>query len=368
MTKSSFNSIYIGLMSGTSMDGIDAALVDVASHQCLFGITRPYSIEAKDWLQRILAASTIEIHHVLQLNSILGKEFANAVLELLEKANYRKEKVMAIGSHGQTICHNAMDAIPYTLQLACPHTIAHMTGIPVVADFRTRDMVAGGQGAPFAPLYHREIFGIHQEPMVIVNIGGITNITYLDPRSEVIGFDVGPGNCLMDAWIGKCFNKSFDASGDWARQGEVIATLLDALLQDSFFHLPPPKSIGKEYFSLNWLKANLKQEYANQDIQATLLELTACSIQQSIARLLQMNVPVILCGGGVHNSALVESLKRKLPQHQIVSSSQYGINPDYLEAMMFAWLAKEAMTGAKIDLTSITGSRLPVSLGAIYPA
>src|SRR3990167_4212356 len=275
-------SLYIGLMSGTSMDGIDAALVDVHTHQLIKGITRSYRQEVKAALQCVLSTNQHELRTIYQLNTLIGREFGVVANELLAEAKVSRESIEAIGSHGQTIIHDAEADIPYTVQLGCAHTIAEMTKIPVIADFRTRDLILHGQGAPLAPLYHQALFSNLGYPLAAVNIGGIANLSGLLSENEVIGYDVGPGNCLMDAWIMRHQGKPYDARGKRAGQGHVIAPLLQALLDDPFFHKHYPKSIGKEYFSLNWLNTFLDESYEAVDVQATLLYLTAELIAHEI--------------------------------------------------------------------------------------
>lgn len=358
--------LYIGLMSGTSMDGIDAALVDVNTHTLICGMTRKYKNEAKQFLQAVLNGDCTGPAALSQLNTMLGREFAYAVHELLQTAKIKPQQVVAIGSHGQTICHDATAAIPYTVQLACPHTIAELTGIKVVADFRTRDLVLGGQGAPFAPIYHQTLFAQSDLPLAIINIGGIANVTYLSQNSAVSGYDIGPGNCLLDAWMLKHQGQAFDANGAWAATGKLIQPLLLALLDDPYFKQSAPKSLGKEYFSYAWLAAHLRADYAAQDIQATLMALTATTIAEAIkASHLQLK-HVLICGGGVHNSALLDAIKQQLPHLQIDSTQALGIDPDYIEAMMFAWFADRAINNIPLDLSVITGAKKSSIYGVIY--
>lgn len=357
--------LYIGLMSGTSMDGIDAALVDMPSHRLEYGITRPYSEEVKAKLQQLLHGESLSLAMVCELNTLIGREFALAVQELLHAAKTSRESIKAIGSHGQTVCHDTSGRIPYTLQLGCAHTIAQCTQITTVADFRTRDLINGGQGAPFAPLYHQELFKNAQRPQAVVNVGGIANVSFIRPQANTEGWDIGPGNCLMDAWIEKHQGKSFDKDGLWARQGELIPPLLEVLLNDPFFSLAPPKSIGKEYFSLSWLQTHLKDSYKAQDVQATLLHLTANSIANTMAFEADLE-RLYLCGGGTHNGFLRERLALLLPSVSVKSTEEAGLNPDYLEAMMFAWLASQSINQIPVDLSSITGSKGPQILGAVF--
>lgn len=356
--------LYIGLMSGTSMDGIDAALLDVKTNQLIKGITYPYSMDIQRRLQAFRIHEAISIAELSQLHTLLGRAFAEAVHQLLDSSPYSVSDIIAIGSHGQTVAHDAEALIPYTIQLGCPHTIAELTALPVVADFRTRDLVIGGQGAPFAPIYHQALFGQCAHPLMVINIGGIANATLLDNGEVISGYDIGPGNCLMDAWIRKQKGSAYDKSGLWAATGTVITPLLDAMLADPFFKKPFPKSIGKEYFSLDWLASYLQlqgDEPAN-DIQATLLALTVETISHAVSV-----HDVFLCGGGVHNATLFNALRRRMPHCVIESTNAVGVHPDYLEAMMFAWLADKALTSTKLDLSRITGSTKPAILGVVYP-
>lgn len=359
--------LYIGLMSGTSMDGIDAALVDVTTNELLYGITKKYSDEVKARIDNLLASPAVSLASICQLNTLIGREFAAAANELLHQAKRSSTDICAIGSHGQTVCHNTNDATPYTLQLGCAHTISSLTGTIVVADFRTRDIVNGGQGAPFAPLYHQELFRQKTHPVSVVNIGGISNISFIDANEPTIGWDVGPGNCLMDAWIMKHHKKAYDAEGAWAKQGKIIEPLLTQLLDDPAILLTAPKSFGKEYFSLMWLESYLKPQYNPTDVQMTLLALTAQTIATSVLHAKKEAKELYLCGGGSHNLLLQQILIDLLPQIAVKSSAEIGVDPDYLEAMMFAWLAAQTLNHKRVDLTAITGSREPVILGAIYP-
>lgn len=359
--------LYIGLMSGTSMDGIDAALVDIDTHQLLSGITRPYTPHTQRFLDEVIHAKHIPIPKLSQLNTLLGREFAEAVFDVLNQGGCSSREVVAIGSHGQTIAHDAQASVPYTIQLGCPHTIAQHTGIQVVADFRARDLVVGGQGAPFAPLYHQALFSKQSSPLAVINIGGISNVTFLENGKILSGFDMGPGNCLMDAWIKKILGESYDSQGNWASSGKVINRLLDDLLMDPFFQQPSPKSIGKEYFSLEGVTSKFLPEDRPEDIQATFLELTATSISSVILHSNLKLQQVILCGGGVHNIALKQAIQKHLGNIKVESSMMYNIDPNYIEAMMFAWLAEKTIHRKPLDLSPLTGSQCPIILGCIYP-
>jgi anhydro-N-acetylmuramic acid kinase len=360
--------LFIGLMSGTSMDGIDAALVDVGTHTLIAGITLPYSDKAQQFLQAVLIDEAAGPAALSQLNTVLGREFALAVKAVLAKANIPLEEVIAIGSHGQTICHDATAEIPYTVQLGCAHTIAELTGINVVADFRTRDLVIGGQGAPFAPIYHQAVFKTQELPLAVVNIGGIANVTYLTEDGQVSGYDIGPGNCLLDRWIQQHLGHAYDADGKWSATGKVIETLLFSLLDDPYFKLAGPKSLGKEYFSSDWLNRHLSPAFLPEDVQATLLAFTAATIAAAIQ---QCSLPLkrlVICGGGVHNTILLNTLAKQLPTLSVVSSSELGVDPDFMEAMMFAWLADQTLKHNALDFKGITGAKRVAIFGAIYAA
>lgn len=359
--------LMIGLMSGTSMDGIDAALVDVSENRLVAGLTKPYSSSLQNQLLNLNTDNPISVSTLYQLNTRIGREFASAVLDLLNTASVDKSDVIAIGSHGQTISHDAMAEIPYTVQLGCAHTIAETTSLTVVADFRTRDLVLGGKGAPYAPLYHAVLFQNQINiPMAIVNIGGISNVSYLFADRDVSGYDIGPGNCLLDAWAQLHINKKYDQNGLWAASGKVIDSLLKKLLSDPYFFIALPKSISKEYFSLTWLKSYLQGFENPADVQATLVAFTANSIAAAIKNIQPSIKQVVICGGGAHNVTLMREIQTKLPNILLDSSSKFGVDPDYLEAMMFAWLADKALSRTPVDLRNITGAKKPSILGAVY--
>lgn len=360
------NGLYIGLMSGTSMDGIDVALVDVNHNQLILGKTVAYPHTTTTLLQTVLKEQSPSIETLYRLNQNIGQAFADAAGLVLEEAGVSSKAVVAIGSHGQTIAHDAFAGVPYTVQLGCPHTIAEQTGITVVADFRTRDMVAGGLGAPFAPVYHQVLFGDFKEPLAIVNIGGIANISFLTQGMHPHGYDIGPGNVLMDLWSEKQLQSSYDKDGAWASKGKLIKPLLDALLDDPYFKRLPPKSIGKEYFSDLWLSKFLTTDYLKEDVQATLLALTVTTIQKSVSN---YGIPLkrlMLSGGGAHNAALLAQLQQCMPELSIKTTQAMGVDPDFIEAMMFAWFAKQTLNRIPVDLTRITGADKPTILGAVY--
>ncbi len=297
-----------------------------------------------------------------------GELFAEAALHCLAQWHYAPGAITALGSHGQTLLHNPFPPYPYTTQIGDPNVIAQRTGIVSVADFRRRDIAAGGQGAPLAPALHNQVFRSQTEYRAVLNLGGIANLTLLpaEPSLPVIGFDTGPGNGLLDAWIQQQRGLSYDANGDWARQGTVIAEALARLSQDTYFDLPTPKSTGRDYFNLAWLRTKIDvAAYQAEDIQATLLELSIQSITQALR-----HYPVerlLVCGGGVHNTAMMTGLAKRLG-YPVESTAAYGIEPDWVEAVCFAWLAKQRLDNVPGNLPSVTGARQAVTLGAVYSA
>ena len=366
--------IYLGLMSGTSMDGIDAALVrfpDEHSVELIETYSHPWPATLQQELQSLTTPGDNEIDQLGELDILVANEFASAALKLLAKANISAPAVTAIGSHGQTIRHRPDAKNAFTLQIGDPNRIAEQTGITTVADFRRRDMAAGGEGAPLVPAFHNTLFRSSKEHRCILNIGGIANITVLPPQDEavtIIGFDTGPGNCLLDSWINQHSHLPFDKQGKWAATGKIVPSLLEHLLADSYFSRPPPKSTGREYFNLEWLERSLSQHpgLSPEDVQATLAVLTVQSIIHSIKSSAPDCQQVLVCGGGVHNPVLMEQLQHELPQFRIESTSHFGADPDWVEAIAFAWLARQTMLGLPGNLPSVTGARHPVVLGGIY--
>lgn len=365
---------YIGLMSGTSLDGVDTVLVDFSykapkilathSHQIsqtlqtsLVKITKP------SWTGSLLDIGT--------LHQKLGKLFADAVNQLLQETNFSARQIKAIGSHGQTVWHQPLGEHPFSLQLGDANLIAELTGITTIADFRSRDIAAGGQGAPLVPAFHGCALTHPNKNRVILNIGGIANISYLpsfESKDEVLGFDTGPGNGLMDAWISKRKGSSYDKNGEWANSGSILPEALNTLLEDSYFKLSAPKSTGKEAFNLEWLEeklGNLLDKHKPEDIQATLAELTARTISDNIDACCH---ELFICGGGIHNQFLMERLQKMLPNITIASTQELGIDPDWMEAIAFAWLAKQTIERNPSNLPVTTGAKGFRILGATYPA
>ncbi|BAO45568.1 anhydro-N-acetylmuramic acid kinase [Thiolapillus brandeum] len=365
---------YIGLMSGTSMDGIDAVLVEIGQQQVslLHSISYPWPSALKTRLITQASQETCTLHEYGELDHLCAQEFAQATLALLESAGVPAHTVQAIGSHGQTLYHHPHPPTAFTLQIGDPNIIAETTGIRVVADLRRRDMAAGGQGAPLVPAFHQAVFHSPHKNRVILNIGGIANITILPATGNLVtGFDTGPGNCLMDRWCQKHLERPYDKDGSWASQGEIDSRLMQTLLEDAYFHMPPPKSTGTEYFNLEWLEHRLQEhpDIDDRDVQASLLALTASTITRAIQDWAADAEEILVCGGGVHNHALISTLSRMLSPQAVAStdSIDHGIHPDWVEAAAFAWLAKQTLDGAPGNLPSVTGARHPVILGGIYP-
>ncbi len=361
---------YIGLMSGTSLDGIDAVLVDLAE-------TMPSTLSSRfhplpEALRKRLLSLTLpgedELERQAQLDVLMGRELAMAVIELLERSDIPNASVQAIGSHGQTVRHRPSYDPPFTVQIGDPNTIAELTGITTVADFRRRDMAAGGEGAPLVPAFHAACLGDTQQERVILNIGGMANVTLLPAgtRGSVSGFDTGPGNVLLNSWAEKWLRQPMDRDGAWGRSGTVDNRLLQQLLSEPYFEKAPPKSTGREQFNLAWLEPALTGSETPEDVQATLVELTATTISRAIQEHAASTAQIIACGGGVHNPLLMERLAVLLGR-TIENSGRFGLEPDWVEATAFAWLAKQTLNGLPGNIPAVTGARKTVVLGGIYP-
>lgn len=358
---------YIGLMSGTSLDGVDVSIVDLASWPIkpIFSQTIAMPKAMQDDILGICQGQALTLLQLGTLDHQIGQFHAKCVNSVLEQTNIKAEEIKAIGSHGQTVFHHPEGDSPFTLQIGDATIIAAQTNIATVADFRRMDMAYGGQGAPLVPAFHQAIFTPPEGINVVLNIGGIANITVLAQGKPTLGYDTGPGNMLMNAWIQSQLNHPYDKEGSWAREGSLIPELLQQLLQDPYFTLPAPKSTGREHFNLVWLEAFLKPEYQAMDVQHTLMVFTAQTIADQI-KLFSSVQQVILCGGGVHNTTLVNTLQMLLPKQQIVSSNEYGMDPDYVEAIAFAWLAKQRLESRGGNLPEVTGAKKSAILGAIY--
>lgn len=364
--------LYIGLMSGTSLDAVDAVLVDFAEGLRLVGThSIPLPSDLRDRLIAICQSGPDEIERMGRLDVEMGELFARAALGVLESSEQATTDVRAIGSHGQTIRHRPHGGPSFTLQIGDPNVIAERTGMTVVADFRRRDMAAGGQGAPLVPAFHAAIFGHPERNRIILNLGGIANITVLPASAAgaVIGFDTGPANLLMDAWSMACRGLPYDAGGDWAASGDVDARLLDRLMMHPFLSLPAPKSTGREDFSLDWLRGLLGELPASvleADVQATLLELTAESVARAIDGLGLTAGDLFLCGGGARNTALFYRLSTRLPDWALASTSALSLAPSWVEATAFAWLARQRLTHRPGNMPAVTGASGERILGGVY--
>lgn len=365
--------LWLGLSSGTSVDGIDAALVRfdaaglpqiVAARTCAYA---PYLRDESLALSQ--AAVAVDLDRVGHLDQRIGAAFAMAALELLDASGHRAADVAAIGSHGQTLRHAPHTNAPFTWQIGDPNVIAERTGILTVADFRRRDVAAGGQGAPLMPAFHRAMLARFEGDMAVLNLGGIANLTLLPRKGPVRGFDTGPANGLMDAWTLERYGEPFDAGGRFAATGRVDEALLERLLADPYFDLPPPKSTGRDHFHLAWLCRQIgDQTLAPADVLASLLECTARSIVAALQRHLPAARQVLACGGGVHNASLMHRLAELLPGVRVATTAQIGVDPDFVEAAGFAWLARQTLAGRSGNLPAVTGASGPRVLGAIHPA
>ncbi|MGW8169862.1 MAG: anhydro-N-acetylmuramic acid kinase [Sulfurovaceae bacterium] len=373
--------LYIGVMSGTSLDGIDVALCQIDAKQCTLieADEYPFPVELKELVLGMIAGQTT-LQEMGELDSMLGSQFASVINEFITSHDIDKQNIKAVGVHGQTLWHAPSGKYPTSMQLGDPNIINAQCGIPVVADLRRKDVAFGGQGAPFAPAFHAFLFGNHK--IAVVNIGGMANITILGEKT--IGYDTGCGNVLLDMWIAKHLGKSYDKDGAWAKTGKVDYTLLDEMLSDEYFRQEPPKSTGREKFNEAWLedkllrhsgldpesKEILKQvqddkevqddEQLQANVQRTLLELTAISISNEVLKF--HRDMALLCGGGAKNSFLVERIKAVMPNVEVLVA-QHG---DMLEAMMIAWLAYKRLHKEPVDLKDITGARVNAILGGLY--
>lgn len=360
--------LYVGLMSGTSLDGVDAVLVDLsrAQPELLAKHYLPFDDALRNELLALHQPSHNELHRTQLADNQLARLYAAAVNALLNAANPSGAKIKAIGCHGQTIRHRPEHG--YTLQIGNAALLAELTGIAVVSDFRSRDIAAGGQGAPLVPAFHDKVLRHPGSHRVIVNIGGISNLTNLPPNASTSGFDCGPGNLLIDAWCMQHLGKPYDDSGIWAASGKALPALLEKMLGEPFFALPPPKSSGRDLFNMIWLRDKLQGGELAEDVQATLLELTCRSIAQAIRQHCVGATEIYLCGGGAHNQTLHRRLAALLPGSGVQTTDVIGMDGDYLEAIAFAWLAQQTLHGKSASLPLVTGARHPCILGAIYPA
>ncbi|MDD2712681.1 MAG: anhydro-N-acetylmuramic acid kinase [Simplicispira sp.] len=366
--------LYIGLMSGTSLDGVDAVLADFSEPKChvVHHQSAPLAPELRAELLTLNTSGADELHRAALAANALARTSADTVQALLAHSGVAASAIRALGAHGQTVRHRpqAFDGTGYTLQLNSPALLAELTGITVVADFRSRDVAAGGQGAPLVPAFHQCVFGHPSETMLVLNIGGISNLSVLGAERQVLGFDCGPGNALMDYWCQRHTGQPFDRAGAWAAGGKVLPSLLAQWLAEPFLHQPPPKSTGRDLFNPGWLHTHLAahNNAHPQDVQATLTELTASACALSVASYGKDSKNMAVCGGGAFNQHLMQRLQALLPTVAVQPSDAYGLPAQQVEAAAFAWLARQTLRGAPGNLQSVTGAKGARVLGAIYPA
>lgn len=367
--------LFLGLMSGTSADGIDAALVRFSNDagqlhsELVLGRTFGWDEDLRAALLALGQGGHASLDDIGRLDTHVAEVFAEAALRLIEAGGISPGHVQAIGSHGQTIRHRPHGAHPFTWQIGDGNVIAERSGITTVADFRRRDVAAGGHGAPLMPAFHTALLRSPDEDRAVLNLGGIGNFTLLPQRGDVRGFDTGPANALLDVWCELHTRQPYDAGGRFAASGQRSEALLQRLLADEWFALPPPKSTGREHFHLAWLEERLEAlPLAPADVQATLLELSARTVANALLTHQPDTRRVLACGGGVHNAQLMTRIAAHLPGVIVESTAEHGIDPDFVEAMGFAWLAHETLAGRAGNLPSVTGARGRRVLGAVYPA
>lgn len=360
--------LFIGLMSGTSADGIDAVLVrsDGERGSLLATHHRPMPEALRLEILAFRESGPDELHRLATLDARLADEYSAATSALLAAAGISGDEVTAVGLHGQTLRHHPEGTPPFTVQIGDPSRVAELTGISVVADFRRRDMAAGGQGAPLVPAFHAAQLATPGSACAIVNIGGIANVTVITADGAVSGWDTGPGNTLLDAWIARHQHRPFDNEGEWSAAGTLIEPLLARLLEAPYFERPHPKSTGPELFHLEWLTTHLEGSEAPVDVQRTLLELTV----ESIAQALSNGLPAVvrICGGGARNRFMLQRLIARLPDCEVTTTADAGVDPAWVEAWAFAWLAEQTLAGSPGNVPAVTGAKGQRVLGGIYPA
>ena len=365
---------FIGLMSGTSLDGVDGVIYDFSGQTANVSAfsSAPFSAELRSELLALNSTGDNELHRAALAANALTRVYAQVVSQLLTQANLKPTDIRAIGAHGQTVRHRPgeFDGIGYTLQLNNPALLAELTGIDVVADFRSRDVAAGGQGAPLVPAFHQGVFGHPTEAVAVLNIGGISNLSILGKSEPLLGFDCGPGNALMDYWCHLHTNQFFDADGAWAASGQISQELLNQLMTEPFIDKNPPKSTGRDLFNPAWLQQYMHgfKDAALADVQATLTEFTALACAKNAKRFASDATQLIVCGGGALNGHLMRRLQAALPNVAVTSSEAVGLPPLQVEAAAFAWLARKAILRETASYKSVTGAQGSRILGAIYPA
>ncbi|HGI5215041.1 TPA: anhydro-N-acetylmuramic acid kinase [Providencia alcalifaciens] len=362
---------YIGVMSGTSLDGVDVVLAAIndkfVAEQA--SLSASFPIELKKRILNICQGQETTLSELGKIDRELGTIYANAINQLLQQTGLSPEDIIAIGCHGQTVWHEPDSETPFTMQIGDNNRVAALTGITTIGDFRRRDMAYGGQGAPLVPAFHLAVLGHPTEKRIVLNIGGIANVTALLPNAYVKGYDTGPGNMLMDTWVWRNKQQAYDKDGEWAKTGTVNQALLNMMLNDGYFKRSAPKSTGREYFNMQWLEQHIAhfQLLSPEDVQATLCELTAVSIVDQV-KLCGGCERLIVCGGGAQNKFLMLRLATLLPGIEVAPSDKYGLSGDDMEALAFAWLAARTISGLSGSLASVTGASRDSVLGAIYPA
>lgn len=366
---------YLGIMSGTSLDGVDVALVDFASAQpkLIAADFTPMPENLRTKITELVQSGKTDLQQFGELDHQLGLLYADCVNNFLQSQQISAEAVEAIGCHGQTVWHSPQGEFPFTMQIGDMNLVATRTGITTVGDFRRKDMAFGGQGAPLVPAFHQAIFFDPHYATAVLNIGGISNVSLLLPDQPIIGFDIGPGNTLLDQWIERHQGVSYDKNGEWGATGKINEALLNNLLDEPFFRQPPPKSTGREQFNLPWLAAKIEKTQEKttalllQDIQATLVEFTVRTISDSLNIDTALPKRLLVCGGGAKNTLMMQRLKHHLPQWAIYTTNDFGMDSDYVEAAAFAWLAYRRIYNQSGNLPEVTGAESAVSLGAIFP-
>ena len=360
--------IFVGVMSGTSLDGADAALVDFSSGfpRTLAFATVPFSVELRDRVMALSEPGSDPLDLAGTVSMELAELYARAVEGVIAGGGIPRDAILAIGCHGQTVRHRPDQG--FTIQLNDPARLAELAGIDVVADFRRRDMAAGGQGAPLVPAFHESVFRHPSSSRAVVNIGGISNVTWLPPGRQTLGFDCGPGNVLLDGWARKHLGAQFDEDGRWASQGSTDAHLLSRLMSEPFLESPPPKSTGRELFRIAWLEDRLPRNYRPADVQSTLTDFTAQAIVRAIDRFCDPTDEIYLSGGGARNPALVARITALAGARPVAATDVLGVPTTHVESMAFAWLAMKCVRREPVDLTAVTGARAPRVLGAVYAA
>lgn len=361
---------YLGLISGTSVDGVDAVLAEFGEHACqiLRARTFAYPRRIAERLRSLISTPESSLAEIGSLDVAVGRYFADCALAIIREAGLTPAEITAIGHHGQTVYHKPREPEPFSMQLGDASSVAAITGITTAAGFRALDIALGGQGAPLVPAFHDWLFRSASEPRALINIGGIANVTALIPGDVTLGFDTGPGNTLLDVWNERCRGTPYDDGGRWAATGHLHAGLLDRLLADPYFEREPPKSTGREHFNADWLEAALRHidpRPADADVQATLVELTAETIAAAVDRPGSPKVSLIVCGGGAHNQHLLSRIGARA-EREVVTTAALGLDPDWVEGAAFAWLARARLREEPGNVPSVTGARRAAVLGGLY--